>query len=296
MGKGARLARRTVVYQRPDRRVSPRQWAVTAIAAVLLAVAAMVAIRVIGGAPAPSQAQQPAGSAAEVLRLLSALPAATFDTVGLGKVDALPKPITGQSALTDAGKPLVVYVGAEYCPFCAAQRWPVVLALLRFGTFTGLSTTHSASADVYANTATLSFHGASYTSQWLTFQGVETNSNIRQGNGYAPLDTPTDAHQQLLRVYDAPPYVPTESAGAIPFIDLGNLYLSSGASFGPQLLEGKTAEQIAAALANPDDPITRAVVGSANAFTAVLCQLTKGQPGNVCSSPAVTSYQDKLHG
>jgi hypothetical protein len=62
-----------------------------------------------------------------------------------------------------AGKPLVVYIGAEYCPFCAAQRWPLVVALSRFGTFSGLSVTRSASEDVFPDTATLSFHSASYT-------------------------------------------------------------------------------------------------------------------------------------
>ena len=44
-------------------------------------------------------------------------------------------------ALTADGKPEVLYVGAEYCPFCAAERWPVVVALSRFGTWSGLSAT-----------------------------------------------------------------------------------------------------------------------------------------------------------
>jgi hypothetical protein len=88
--------------------------------------------------------------------------------------------------LTANGKPLVVYVGAEYCPYCAAERWAAVIALSRFGTFSGLGQTHSSSTDVYPNTATLSFHGASYTSQYLQFQGVETQSNQPQGTGYAP--------------------------------------------------------------------------------------------------------------
>ena len=28
-----------------------------------------------------------------------------------------------------AGKPEIVFVGAEYCPYCAAERWPIVMAL-----------------------------------------------------------------------------------------------------------------------------------------------------------------------
>jgi hypothetical protein len=59
----------------------------------------------------------------------------------------------------------VLYAGAEYCPFCAAERWALATALSRFGTFTNLGTTASAGGQEYApNTATLSFHGATYTS------------------------------------------------------------------------------------------------------------------------------------
>jgi hypothetical protein len=263
-----------------------------AVAAVVLAVVALVVVRVATG-PRPAggagASAQPAPT--QVLAAVSGVPAATLNTVGRGKVDTLPKPITGQAVLSGDGKPLVVYIGAEYCPFCAAQRWPLVVALSRFGTFNGLSVTHSASQDVFPDTATLSFHGASYTSRYLTFQGVETNSNIRSGNGYAPLDTPTDQQRQLLATRDAPPYVSADSAGAIPFLDFANQAVIAGASYSPQTLAGKPATQIATALSNPGDPIAQAVDGSANAFTALLCKLTGGQPGDVCASPAVTAYQ-----
>ncbi len=33
------------------------------------------------------------------------------------------------------GKPEVLFVGAEFCPFCAAERWPLIVALSRFGHF-----------------------------------------------------------------------------------------------------------------------------------------------------------------
>jgi hypothetical protein len=106
----------------------------------------------------------------------------------------------------------------------------------------------------------------------------------------------TAAQRGLLSKYDAPPYVPASSAGAIPFLDLGNSYVITGSSISPQLFEGKTAGEIAAALANPDDPLAKAILGAANAFTAMLCQLTANQPANVCASPGVASYQDKLNG
>jgi hypothetical protein len=264
-----------------------------AVAAVVLAVAVLVVVKIATGGSrstgGATRSAQPAPT--EVLAAVTGVPPGTLTTVGRGKVDTLPKPVTGQAVLTADGKPLVVYIGAEYCPFCAAQRWPLVVALSRFGTFRGLSVTHSASQDVFPDTATLSFHGASYTSQYLTFQGVETSSNVRSGNGYAPLDTTTVQQRQLLATFDAPPYVPPGSAGSIPFLDFGNQALIAGASYSPQLLAGKSATQVAAAVSNANDPVAQAVDGSANAFTALLCKLTGGQPGGVCSSPSVAAYQ-----
>lgn len=38
-------------------------------------------------------------------------------------------------ALTAAGKPDLRYIGAEFCPICAAERWAMYVALSKFGTF-----------------------------------------------------------------------------------------------------------------------------------------------------------------
>jgi hypothetical protein len=170
----------------------------------------------------------------------------------------------------------------------------MVVALFRFGSFTNLGATHSASEDIYPNTATLSFHGATYSSNYLDFQGVETQTNQRSGNTYTTLDTPTAAQAQLAQKYNAPPYVSSAAAGAIPFVDFGNRYLISGASYGPQILAGMSSEQIASALSDPTNPVAVAVDGTANAITAVLCKLTNGRPGSVCTSKAVTAFQGKL--
>ena len=122
------------------------------------------------------------------------------------------------TALTASGKPEVLFVGANYCPFCAAQRWAMVNALSRFGTFTGLTTTHSSSTDSYPNTPTYTFYRSTYTSNYITFTPVEETSNEPDGNGgYKTLQTPTSAQQALLQAYDPG----TGQGGAIPFLDLG---------------------------------------------------------------------------
>ena len=220
-----------------------------------------------------------------VISAVTTIPVSTLNRVGAGTSTNHPSPIEAP-ALTQDGKPRVLYVGAEFCPFCAAQRWAVVAAMARFGTFTGLGQTTSATDDVYPDTATLSFHGSTYTSRYLSFTGVETTSNKRRGNGYAPLDTLTPADQELLATYNAPPYVKGQG-GSIPFMDLGGTFVSSGASYDPQLLAGKTHGQIGKALADPDSTIARAIDGAANVYTAALCTLTDGQPGTVCRSAGV---------
>ncbi len=90
----------------------------------------------------------PTGSAlASVVKTVTSVPASTLDTVGAGSgIIARPESITG-TALTENGKPEMLYIGAEYCPYCAAERWAMIVALSRFGTFTGLSTIHSATAN-----------------------------------------------------------------------------------------------------------------------------------------------------
>jgi len=186
--------------------------------------------------------------------------------------------------------PEVLYVGAEYCPFCASQRWALVIALNRFGTFTGLSATHSAGDDVFPNTATLSFHGSSYTSQYLSFTGVEIADRNRN-----PLETLNAQQQQLVSTYDAPPYVAASSKGSVPFVDFGNQFVQTGAAYSPQLLAGLSHDQIAAQLTtNPTGPVAQAILGSANAFTAIICALTGGQPAEVCTSAAAQAYHQEV--
>ena len=301
MSKSARLEHRRAAAEAAAARRRERErrrrlaWAGGAVGTVVLVLVVLVVARIAGGGPAPVPQLSADPTDTQALTAVTSVPETVLDQVGVGRVDSLPTPLSGEAALTADGKPLVVYVGAEYCPFCAAQRWGMVVALSRFGSFTNLGTTHSSSSDVYPNTATLSFHGSSYSSEFLSFQGVETQSNVRQGNGYAALDALTAQQSALLQKYNAAPYVPAASAGAIPFIDFGNRFLTSGASISPQLLAGMSASDIATALADPTSPVAQAVDGSANAFTAALCVLTNGQPSQVCASPAVTAYAGTLH-
>ncbi len=259
---------------------------VAPIVAVVLVVAVLVIVKVATGAGGPKSGQKATAAASTVISEVTGVPAATLDSVGKGSLQSAPKAIQAP-ALTADGKPRVLYIGAEYCPFCAAERWAVVVALSRFGTFTNLGQTASSPSDVYPNTATLSFHGASYSSSTISFTGYETESNQAQGNSYAPLDTLTAADQALFTKYNAPPYTSSDNSGGIPFVDIGGKYIITGASYDPSVLQGKTHAQIASALADPTSPIAKAIDGTANVITAAVCASTSQQPSAVCTSAGV---------
>jgi hypothetical protein len=174
----------------------------------------------------------------------------------------------------------VLYIGAEYCPYCAAERWPTIVALSRFGTWSGLTATESSAADVFPSTQTLSFHGAKFTSDVLSFRGYETSDTAQ-----APLDTVAPEDQRIFDTYNKPPYV--EQSGGIPFINIGGSYVMSGSSFDPGLLKGKTRAEIVKAINDPSSEIGKAVVGNANVISAAICKVTGDKPADVCTSSGV---------
>jgi hypothetical protein len=210
--------------------------------------------------------------------------------VPLGKKQAL-------LTATDAnGKtvPEILYMGAEYCPYCAAQRWSTIIALSRFGKFSGLGNMSSYSGDVYPNTPTFTFIKAKYTSPYVVFKTVELYTNYLNAakSFYATLQKPSAQEQAEITKYDTEKYIKgltASTAGSIPFLSFGNQYLSSGSSYSPTTLAGSTRAEIAAALDNATSPVTEAIIASANYQTAAICSMTKDQPSNVCTSSGVTT-------
>jgi hypothetical protein len=266
------------------------------VAAVL---AVIVAIVVIGLNSGGKSGKAGGVASTELVAKVTGVPASVSQEVGAGTVSALPQPLEGNPApITKDGKPYVLYVGAEYCPYCAGDRWAIVEALSRFGTFSGLHTTFSApSPEVYPNTATLSFHGASYTSDVIAFDGVEVQSNksLGVGRGFAMLDKLTPEQEKLFATYDVPPYVQQGQEGAFPFLLIGNKYVSIGANYSPEVLKGKNQDEIAAAMSDPSSPIAKGIVGTANYITAGVCELTGNKPADVCTTPVIKDLQAQLN-
>lgn len=274
--------------------------ALVPVALVLAVVGTMVIVKVTSGPSGPSAAASQLstgrtatasdpGTTALAPNVTAALdvPAATLDRVGQPSSVVAPTKTGENTVLRDAdGKPIITYVGAEYCPYCAAQRWAIAVALSRFGTFTGLKATHSSSSDVYANTQTLSFYGSQYASQYVDFQPVEEATNQAVNGTYPTLQQPTAAQSSLLARYD--------TQGSIPFLDIANRYVVVGASYSPQVLAGLSRSQIADQLANPNSAVAQAIDGAANVITAAITQVTGQQPASVANSPAIAAIAKSL--
>ena len=302
MGKASRTKvdatrREKIAAQRAaERRAEQRRRILIASGSIIAVIAVVVAFIVIkaNNKPATSSSNGPTGSAlASVVSKVTNVPASTLDKVGSGSFTGKIQQVSGGTALTSGGKPEMLYMGAEYCPYCAAERWSMIVALSRFGTFSGLSTVHSSTTDTPSNISTFTFHGSSYTSKYLTFTPVEMQTNVldQSTGNYPVLEKPTAAQQALLTKYDAAPY--TTSAGAIPFIYFGGKYLSVGATYDPTVLNGKSWDQIASALSDPNSSIAKAIGGSANHITAAICKMTGNQPASACTA-TVQSLEKSL--
>ncbi len=192
--------------------------------------------------------------------------------------DVLMNAIAG--ALVHVHRPSILYVGADYCPYCAALRWPLVLTLLRFGSLEGLKFMRSSSTDVFADTATFSFFGAAYRSPWIGFEGFETST--RTGR---PLASPPHPVRSLFNAYDAPPF--TMDAGAIPFLYINGLYVISGSPVPPEIFKGDDWSAIIAGLTQPTSAIYEKVMPETNLLTAAFCKGMAAPPRQICESPGV---------
>jgi hypothetical protein len=259
---------------------------------IVLVLAVLVAVRLVTQNSSPATQEGPVPP--EVMADLTSVSPSTFEQADRSGVQTMPVPIRATLQRGPSGLPLVTYIGAEYCPFCAGERWPLVVALSRFGSFSGLRLSHSAADDVYPNTATLSFFGSSYSSPYVELSAVETQTNVRSGGSYKDLQTPTPAQESLLRTYDAPPYVPASSAGAIPFLDVANQYMVTGSNFDVGQLRGLSQAQIAAMVKDGSTDAGRAILGTANVLTAAVCSATADNPPDVCSQPVVRTQEAAL--
>jgi len=184
------------------------------------------------------------------------------------------------SELTMNGKPVIIYIGAESCPFCAMERWGLIVALLRFGNFSGLEYMTSSPTDVGPNTPTFTFVNSTYISPYLVFQPYELADRFNN-----PLQTAPQNYMNLFQ----------KAGGGYPFIDYANKSEQLGANVDDlNILANTSWSTIAGTLYNSSSLQSLSLLGTANLITAQICKLTNETPTSVCGQSYIKSIENRL--
>lgn len=276
---------------RPKAPPDPRAWMLWGIlglvGAALVAVVLVALVVPRSAAPTPKLLGHVGEKVpASIMRDLTTVPYKVWGPIGTA---AASPPQVVQPAGSVPKAPEFLYIGAEWCPFCAAERWAMTIALSRFGTLANLHLMQSSTSDVYPGTKTLTFYKSQYQSTNIHIAMVETETNT-----YKALQAPTAAESAIQAAYDKPPYVPSGSSGSIPFVLVGGKYLWIGAQYQPTTLAGLSWSQIAADVKNPSNSVGQTILSAANELTAAICATDGSHPARVCQTPVIRGAESRL--
>ncbi len=181
------------------------------------------------------------------------------------------------------GRPVTVFLlSALYCPFCAAERWALVDALGRFGTWSSLAPAESTSGvEGFSAIPTYNFVHARYTSRWVAFTARDVQD--AQGRPLQPL-APNEA--ALVNRFDPD--------GGIPFLLIAGAFAEHGSGYSPGLLVHKSFDQVRSDLA-AGAPDGAAIRHEADIVTALICFADKDTPATACGTPAVRTMEAQFH-
>jgi hypothetical protein len=263
-----------------------RNWSQAVSALVIVVVVAFGAVQI---QRSPSTPQLPSTQLTSYYQAAVNVSNSTLTAVGLPSNVAIPTRVT-PSLSTVATNGIVSYVGAEYCPYCAIQRWALLVALSKFGTFTHLDDeVFSSSSDLYPHLASWSFVGATYSSKYFRFDPTELTSSKRSRGGpggYQRLQRMSAAQRVAFDKYNP--------QGSIPFVDVDNHYVTLGASSSPSVLEGLSLSEIGSDLSHPSSAVAHAIDGSANYLIAALCTMVHKAAPAVCATSVIKSASNSL--
>ena len=166
------------------------------------------------------------------------------------------------------GKLTVFFMGAEYCPYSAAERWAIVRSLQKFGQWEGLKQTISAARDQpFLNLPTYDFTEATYNSPHIEFVAREIKDRE-----FKPFQKLMKTEEKIVRKHD-----PKKE---IPFLLLGGRFMQIGSGFPPKIFIGHTFRQTETELKKVESEIRKTIDEEANIITALLC--LSGLPPELC--------------
>jgi thiol-disulfide isomerase/thioredoxin len=252
------------------------RWAWAGLAMVALVILGAVAVFLTRGGSDTNATITVASSSIPV----GAQPPSNAASVALGQV----RRESGEPLL-DGGEPLVFFMGAEWCPFCASERWALVEATSRFGKWSGLKELHSRSGqDFFPSLATYDLSRARYASDYISLRHVEVATVDGE-----PLQKLGEFEEGLVDEYD--------KLGSVPFLFASGPpgRYSVELAYSPGLLTGQSfaalREGVAAAAPTP---AVEAIGGEADAITALICKLDGRQPASVCAKGSIPALEGEI--
>lgn len=281
------------VERRSDRRVvarRPRRNLYTARAAgglVAVAVIAFLLVSILGGKgshtapPAKGTYRLPAAALSELNNVPVSLLLKNAETSNVNQVtppDMLPP---NAPRLRSNGHPEIIYIGTPFCASCAGERWALVIALSKFGTFKNLSGTTS--SDIHPGGPTFSFYGATYTSKYLSFVTDEQSpvSVKRSAGFYENSLTLSEQEHNIMTAWDVAPY--TTQSGSVPFLYIGGKFLLSGFQYDAGTLWKMSFQATAKMMTSGTTAVSKHVEAAAGFLVRDFCALSHQQPAAVCS-------------
>jgi len=198
--------------------------------------------------------------------------------------------VKGRPIILNPKKPELLFEGFEYCPFCAPDAWSLIMALSRFGTFTGLKLIRSSSDDVYPDTRFFTFYGSVFRSPFVDFKPLELESLPGRN-----LQRPRGLIKAVIDRYNV--------EGGAPFVYLNGRTVP-GALFSPSILHRGNGSQAPALtfaeirhrLNHPNGAIAKNIIGAANWISALVCDVDGMRPLPVCGDPSIVRLSRRLGG
>ncbi|MGC2296678.1 MAG: DUF929 family protein [Candidatus Dormiibacterota bacterium] len=292
---GARQASRGRTHRRNDRSAG-RPWGLISgvIGVVVAFVIVVIVVATLPGALNQDVAVTPAP--ASLMRSITSVPSSTLKAVKAGDISNSPLNIPASYkpvALSSNGLPEIAFVGAEYCPYCALQRWSLIIGLSPFGTWSNLHLVRSSVYDSPPNLPTFTFaYGAKFTSKYVAFSSRELQSNVsinKNGSPYKSLQTVSGPVATAFSTID--------SSQGYPFLDYAGKYVQLGSealSTDVAAMSGLSWNQVAQQLRNPKSVVAKEVLGGASYVTAATCLITGQKPGGVCGQSYIKTLEQQL--
>ena len=283
----------------PTLRHIPRRYlALGLIIVAICLLGALILVRDNSGPSTTSTVETFNPAPSSLLSTITSVPASVYDAVGVSSPDNPvqgPRPAGNENAPLweatvngAAPQPVLFFYGAEFAPYAAAERWPLIMALSRFGTFTQLGLMQSSGSTAFADLSTFTFWKVEYSSKYLILESVERYSSLNPTGGrYLRLQAPNARQAAAIATYGSTP-------NTFALTDVANRFVLNGSSFAPGVLAGLTQSQIAGNLSTPASPLTQAMVAAANEITAGICAVDGDKPGTVCESKGVLEADQVL--